>query len=371
MKRELKVRNLEAIQDLAEDLDRNFESWSDVRPSALCDAVEAYLFEKLRRHIVKYFSETATQQGKSFSAVGNEGFTLEDTVYIVELSPRRTALLIEIRPVDATSREMVRRAERTHFSSPGRYNEVQTRVGLLLKDHRQQLCEDCAAILQGGYRWLEQQVLTSLGRFRDDIAEDLYLLVRKSLPDSVTDNLWFFVITGENSFYLPDRHSLDVALSRAKRRFIQTLESPLEIISQFVDTNLVIDDTCSKEALVSNQVLSQDVQKAKYSTTGFQIAERAIYDCRGIWVHPLVSEGKAMLTVGYPAHPADLREKLYTALERLKPKFKEELECKSKLFQRLMADIKNQRALPQTAGSLAYIAGRFLQGLGDLPSVGK
>jgi hypothetical protein len=118
-------------------------------------------------------------------------------------------------------------------------------------------------------------------------------------------------------------------------------------------------------------VLSQDVQKAKYSTTGLQIAEQAIYDCRGIWVHPLVREGKAMLTVGYPAHPADLREKLYTALERLKPKFKEEIERKSKSFQRLIADIKNQRALPQTAGNLAYIAGRFLQGLGDLPSVGK
>lgn len=354
-----------------EELDRQFEAWSDLPASSLCARVELYLLERLLTHTTDFFRAVSQERKQFFSFSGKEGFVFGDWAYVVELSQRRTSLRIEIRSIDMTAGKMTRKIERVRFSSPGRFTEIQIRTDRHFEEYQAELCESCATLLQTGYRWLEQQVLASLSRFRDEVAEALYLIIRKTLPAHLADYLWFFVIVDNASFYLPDRHSLNVALTRTKRRIIQGLDSPLELISQFAETDLIVDDTCSKEAIDSNQILPQDVQKAKYAVTGFQIAEQAIYDCHGIWVHPLVREGRALLTVGYPAHPADLREKLFETLERLKPKFKDELERRAKLFRRLIDDLKNQRAIPKSAGDIAYIAGRFIQGLGDLPSIGK
>jgi hypothetical protein len=277
--------------------------------------------------------------------------------------------MIEVRSVETIKGKMTPRMDRLKFASSGRYTEIRVRIDKYFEECQQDLCETSGALLTNGYRWLEQQVLASLSRFRDDVTETLYLIVRKALPNHLSDYLWFFVIVENSSFYLPDRHSLDIALARTKRRLVQGLDSPLELISQFAETDLIIEDTCSKEAIETNQVLPQDVQKAKYSVTGFQIAEQAIYDCNGIWVHPLVREGKALLTVGYPAHPSDLRESLFSTLEHLKPRFRDELERRAKLFRRLIDDLKKPRAIPNSAGDIAYITGRFLQGLGNLPTI--
>jgi len=354
-----------------DELDREFESWSDLPASSLCQRVELYLLERLYKHTTEFFRALSQKRNEFFSLSGNEGFVFGDSAYVVELSQHRTFLRIEIRSIDTTAGKVSRKIERIKFNSPGRHTEIQIRTDRHFEQYQPELCEACATLVQTGYRWLEQQVLATLSRFRDEVAEDLYMTVRKTLPAHLADYLWFFVIVENSSFYLPDRHSLDIALARTKRRLIQGLDSPLELISQFAETDLIVEDTCSKEAIDSNQILSQDVQKAKYVVTGFQIAEQAIYDCHGIWVHPLVREGKALLTVGYPAHPSELREKLFQTLERLKPKFKFELERRSKSFRHLIDDLKKQRAIPGTAGDIAYVAGRFLQGLGNLPTIGK
>lgn len=213
-----------------DELDKAFESWNLPSATSLCDRVELYLLELLPILITNFFKALAQQQKEYFTSSGIEGFTFGDRVYVIELSQHRTSLMVEVRSIDTTTGKVSRKMERIKFASPGRYTEIQIRLDKCFEKYQLELCEVCASLYQVGYRWLEQQVLAMLSRFRDEVAEALYLIVRKNLPYHLADYLWFFIIVEGSSFYLPDRHSLDVALTRTKKRLIQGLDSPLELI---------------------------------------------------------------------------------------------------------------------------------------------
>ena len=117
------------------------------------------------------------------------------------------------------------------------------------------------------------------------------------------------------------------------------------------------DEMFAKEVLRTGLPTPVNLPRAKYSWSGFQVAEEAIYHTEQIVTHPLVGEGNTLMVAGYPV---GLRQDIEALLEREKPSLKEILERRAKTLRSLIEETNCRGILSKLPSDLSAHAGAFL-----------
>lgn len=220
------------------------------------------------------------------------------------------------------------------------------------------IADACASV----YVWLEAHVMAKLDALRNAAADELYLRLRKGLPPNVVEHVWLYVIADGSGIYVPDYQGRRTALAHATSRHLNPSLSPLELITDLFTQTLAADSTHSAEAIASGSIIQQEFARAKYASTGLQVAEEAVYDCRDYLIHPLVREGSTLLTAGYPRNQESV---LHEPLQALRADFKDVIGRSSSRLRRVVRSIAEQGSLPSWTDQAARGLGILIKTIGD------
>lgn len=324
---------------------------------ATCEQLEATLIDVIRRYLIRELASIAKASATHFAG-DDEYFVFDDRNYrvlAVEHPSRRNVLAITVRAVERGGR-LIRRPLEVQLDSLGRYVKLSVRFDSGLARHQYGVAEVLKAVVESAYRWLTEYVRLALEQLSNDTAEDLYSHLWQVLPPRLAENIWLCAIAEDHGLYIPNRLSRDRALAKAAQRSCDTRESPLELVAEFTTEMTRFDEMFAKEVLRTGLPTPVNLPRAKYSWSGFQVAEEAIYQTEQIVTHPLVREGNTLMVAGYPA---GLRQDIEALMEREKPTLKEILERRATTLRSLIRDINRRGILSRIPSELSAHAGAF------------
>lgn len=353
------------VFEIADHLDSFFSKDLMVDLQALCINFEEAVLQLLKDYIANYFRSYAEKNQVNFSTVRNEGLVIGESTYFLNIQSESFATLkISFYPMkNDPDAVFLIHGEHNILESTGRYNKILITMPEALSSELENLTVLISTILSSAYRWFEGHMFAVVNQVKEDAIQQLYYYMRKRLPDHISDYVWFYLISESKAVYVVDRIGMHTALERAKKRSIDTPFSPFEVVASFTSVVLPFENTHSYDAHHEGRTIVLELERAKYASTGLQIAEHILLESGGLVIHPLITQDRTCLSAGYPPNMRVLLEPFF---EREKSRYLEIVKHNTKKWSNIIDQMMSLRTPPSFAGKLAYLGGQFARGLFDV-----
>ncbi len=343
-------------------LDQLYAEFADSPLAELCDRVDLAVDQLTKEAVYSQIDSAARAARISFVVGPNDHFLLGDEWFEFRLSDRvPRELVLTLDGVEPGSR-LERPTVTGRVDGFGRFRRIRVRTHRRFSRMREAISQSVLDVLQGAYRWENEWLPGAACPDDHQSADAAYSLVYKILPQALANEVWLYVaddVSPRGSCrYLVTPRRIRHAADAATRQELRTTRSPLALVADFSSVSIDWETAFAREALAVGRALPASLTAARYSESGLDFAERAVYGGVNIVVHPLVATANSVMIAAYPL---SMKEGIEEALDAERVDF----------AQLPQPPRRKASGVGKTIGSLAdgtaRLAGQFVGGQLNLP----
>lgn len=357
----------EHYPDKIEELHLTLEEFiSNFLPGELAiayDTAESRILDHLHEAILQFMGDVAGRHRLSFRRGEASDFVFDSASYTLRISERvlephllEIALLKESEPVPHDDWDV----EKISLESRGRYGEIRLYIPAKISHLTVGMAKLIHELMMSGYLWLEEYVKRKLDEIHGDTADELYSIIRRTLPSKLANEVLLYAITDRKGVYIPSRfHTAKIGTVKRDRKIVDK-RSSLEMAIQLSTHILDLDQVFAKVIFEIQRPIVMSFGDVEYKETGFHLVEREVYQSDEIVSQPLVSEGRILLAAAYPP---EVRADVENVLWRKQRDFLQVLERQFSIRKQMMKVLARRRSSLAISSELVASMGSFIGGL--------